>query len=96
MTQPQSTISEIDFKLRLIAHFLKVHGKCDKFQSTQNLMIDQTIRTDHEIVLMIGENSKLNIKVKKLAVKYGITGWVRECRDLRSPDRNPSRGEVDV
>jgi len=89
-------ISEIDFKLRLIAHFLKVHGKCDKFPSTQNLMIDQTIRTDHEIFLMIGEDSKLNRRVGKLAEKYGITKWVRDCREMRGPDRNASRGEVNV
>lgn len=88
-TQRPSTIySEVDFKLRLIAHFRKVHDKCPQFPSTQLLMKDQTVRTHSEIREMIyaPEGLGLDRRARKFANRmvdrYDIKNWIAFCLGL--------------
>ncbi len=72
MTQPLSTIcNEIDFKLRLIAHFKKVYDKnVGKDAPIQRLMLDQTVRTDRELFNMVNtSNPKTTKKLRQFADK---------------------------
>lgn len=86
MTQHLLTISnEIDFKLRLIAHFKKVYDKCvGKDIPTQHQMMDQTTRADKDIFNLVNGNPELNKKAGQLLKKYDLRQWIEYCNEVRS------------
>lgn len=102
MTRHHSTISnEIDFKLRLIAHFKKVYKKCVDDKSTRAMMVDQTVRTYNEVREMIdpggnGVDKVLSKVANKLADKYDVKSWIRDAirPDEKFPE--PAREMMDV
>lgn len=71
MTRLQSTIcNEIDFKLRCIAHFKKVHDKCVSDKAIQRQMLDQTVRADREVFQLVNtDDPKLTKKLGQYADK---------------------------
>lgn len=84
MTQHLLTIfNEIDFKLRMIAHFKKVHDKAVDDPSMRKLMIDQTIRQDDAVWDMVTANKELNKKVGRLEKKYKLKEWFMLCDKTR-------------
>ena len=74
-TPHRLTISEIDFKIRCIAHFMKVYEKTVD-GSVRSQMLDQTVRANREIIALVGESKTVSIAARKLRDKYDLKKFI--------------------
>jgi altronate dehydratase len=79
MTQPHSTIlDDVQFKLKLIKHFEKVHAKCPTHPETLSQMIFQIEKAVSEIRDIVASNPASTKAVNSLVKESGAGKWFKK------------------